>query len=286
MFGYVKVNKGELRVWEYETYKGIYCSLCKKLGKTYGPFARLTLSYDFTFLALLKLSMQDGKNDFKNNSCPYNPFKKCKYCTNAENELDIASGAAMLMVYYKLLDNIDDNRGIKKAFYKLLLPFFKSKHKKAKRLYPEFDKIINEYIIIQGEMEKEECKSLDAVSEPTAKALGKLFEYCSDDSNQKRILNQLGFCIGKWIYLIDCGADLEKDIKNNEYNPLKYELKNNSDIKAFARERLTPLLNTCIANAQLSYELLDIKKYKGILDNILYLGLTASQNAVFKKENV
>ena len=64
MFGYVRIAKGELRVWEYETYKTVYCSLCRRLGKTYGVFARLTLSYDFTFLAVLALSLKDGCLEF------------------------------------------------------------------------------------------------------------------------------------------------------------------------------------------------------------------------------
>lgn len=284
MFGYVKIHKPELRVWEYEIYNGVYCSLCKKLGKTYGPLARLTLSYDFTFLAVLSMALKEGAIDFKKKSCPFNPMKKCNYCTNANDELDFASGAAMLMVYYKLLDNIEDSKFIKKLGYKLLVPFFKLKHNKAKKLYPKIDEIIDEYITSQDKLEKENCNSLDEICEPTALALGKIFEFCSNDVGQKKILYQMGYCIGKWIYLIDCGADLEKDIKNGGYNPLKFHIDSKTDTNNFAKEKLTPLLNTCIVNAQLSFELLDIKKYKGILDNVLYFGLTACQNAVFKKE--
>ena len=55
MFGYVKAYKPELKVRDYEQYKAVYCSLCKTLGREYGLFARLTLSYDFTFAALLRL---------------------------------------------------------------------------------------------------------------------------------------------------------------------------------------------------------------------------------------
>ena len=44
MFGYIKPFKGMLRVCEYETYKAVYCGLCKQLGGEYGPFARLPLS--------------------------------------------------------------------------------------------------------------------------------------------------------------------------------------------------------------------------------------------------
>ena len=53
MFGYVRPHKQELLVREFEQYKGAYCQLCRQLGKDYGWTARLTLSYDCTFYALL-----------------------------------------------------------------------------------------------------------------------------------------------------------------------------------------------------------------------------------------
>ena len=55
MFGYVKACTPELKIKEFETYKAVYCSLCKKLGKSYGILSRFTLSYDFTFLAILNM---------------------------------------------------------------------------------------------------------------------------------------------------------------------------------------------------------------------------------------
>lgn len=54
MFGYVRIDKGELKVKEYEAYRGIYCSLCRALSKRYGLFSRLILSYDMTFLAMVR----------------------------------------------------------------------------------------------------------------------------------------------------------------------------------------------------------------------------------------
>ncbi len=284
MFGYVKIAKGELKVWEYETYKAIYCSLCRRLGKTYGPFARLTLSYDFTFLALLSLSLKSGAIEFERKRCAFNPMKKCNYCKRSEDDLEVAAAAAMVMVYYKLLDNIEDSRGVKKLAFKSLLPLYRSKNKKAAKLYPKIEALVSEYIEKQTALEKENCSELDKICEPTSFALGKIFEMCSEDESQKRILYQLGYCIGKWIYLTDCAADIEEDLKKGSFNPLKSEITDISLAKKQARERLEPLLNSCICSAQLSFELLEIKKYKGILENILYMGLGEVQKSVFVKK--
>lgn len=56
MFGYVRPFKGEMLVKEYDAYKGVYCQLCRALGKYYGFPMRLTLSYDCTLYALLALN--------------------------------------------------------------------------------------------------------------------------------------------------------------------------------------------------------------------------------------
>lgn len=284
MFGYVKAKKSELRVWEFETYKAVYCSLCRQLGKAYGPIARLTLSYDFTYLALLCIALEDGTCTFSKKRCAFNPLKRCNYCTNCQPQLELVSAAAMVMVYYKLLDNIEDSSGIKSLFYKLLKPYFKAKHKKAAKAYPHINEIVENYITEQERLENAGCCDLDRIAEPTSDALGKIFKLISDDKNEQRALYQLGYGLGKWIYLCDLGDDLEKDIKSGAFNPLKGDISKNTDPLEYAKARLTPLLNSCIHYAASGYELLNIKKYKGILDNILYSGLPAVQESVFKKE--
>jgi hypothetical protein len=60
LFGYIKISKGELKIKEYELYRGVYCTLCKVLGKNYGLISRSTLNYDFNFLTLLNMSLKDG----------------------------------------------------------------------------------------------------------------------------------------------------------------------------------------------------------------------------------
>ena len=117
MFGYVRTDKGELKVKEYELYRGLYCSLCKALSKRYGVLSRFILSYDMTFLVLVRLCEKNISPTFKGGRCPFNPAKKCNYCTNAEEEYDFVCAAAILMFYYKVKDNIGDSRFFKKIFF-------------------------------------------------------------------------------------------------------------------------------------------------------------------------
>jgi hypothetical protein len=277
LFGYIRIEKPELKVREYEIYRAVYCSLCKKLGRSYGFLSRLTLSYDFTFLALLNMSLDDGCVNIERKRCAFNPMKKCNYCKETDH-LDMPSAAAMIMLYYKIKDNLADEKGIKKFGYAIINPIFSRPRKKAKGKYPEIENIVFEYIANQAKLENENCTEMDIASNPTATALGKIFTLCSDDSLQKRVLERLGYCIGRYIYLLDAACDLTEDIKKGSYNVLKNGY--TGDYEAYIKDRVEPQLYFCINEACKAFELLEIKKFKTILGNIIYLGLEET----FKRE--
>ncbi len=266
MFGYIKADKSELKMKEYEAYKAVYCTLCKKLGKSYGILSRFTLSYDFTFLAMLNMSLKDGCPTYERKICAFNPLKKCNYCKETE-DFGMPCASAMILLYYKILDNISDEKGIKKLGYCFLRPVFLGAHKKAIKAYPQIEEWVKEYINIQTKLEKENCDSLDAAADPSALMLSKLFTLCSDDEKQKRVLERLGYCLGRYIYILDAINDLPKDIKSGSYNVFKNLDKNEAFDKAKAQ------LYFCISEAAKAFELLEIKKYETILGNIIYLGL-------------
>ena len=266
MFGYVKACKPELKIKEYETYKAVYCSLCKKLGKSYGLLSRFTLSYDFTFLALLNMSLKEGCDGFERKRCAFNPLKKCNYCKNLD-AIDMPAAAAMIMLYYKILDNIADERGLKKVTYWCLKPIFSRAHKKAAQNYPQIEAAVSEYITAQNALEKANCTSIDEAADPTAKVMEKILMLCSETQMQKRVLQRMGYCLGRYIYLLDASIDLPEDIKKGSYNVLKNIDDDNIN------DRIKKQLYFCVNEAAKAFELLDIKKYKTILGNIIYLGL-------------
>ena len=271
MFGYIRVKKEELKIKDFEVYKAVYCSLCKKLGKSYGILSRLTLSYDFAFLSLLNISLKSGCVSFERKRCAFNPLKKCNYCKSS-GELDMPSAAAMIMLYYKILDNIKDEKGFKKLGFLLLKPIFSGAYKKAAKKYPFIEETVAEYIEGQSLAESDDNCTLDSVCDPTARALSKLLPLCSDDPSQKRVLERLGYCLGRYIYLMDAGCDIEKDIKSGSFNVLKKYVKE-GNIKEDTVLKTEPQIYFCINEAAKAFELLEIKKFKPILGNIIYLGL-------------
>lgn len=275
MFGYIRIAKPELKVKEYEMYKAVYCSLCRNIGKEYGFLTRFTLSYDFTFLALINMALTDKCTPIEKKRCVCNPFKKCNYCRDNEG-LQMPSAAAVIMLYYKILDNIADEKGIKKLAFWFLKQIFKLSHNKAAKNYPEIEEIVSQYIKEQNILENENCNQLDAVADPTAKALSKILQLCSDNQTEKRILERMGYCLGRYIYILDAACDLEKDIETGSYNVLK----NKTDVIDINNEFIKPQLYFCSNEAAKAFELLDVKRFKSIIGNIIYIGLEDT----FKKE--
>ena len=79
LFGYIKVDSANLLGKEYEAYKGIYCTLCKQLGKDYSVLARFILSYDCTFYAMLALDLAEEPTSIGFHA----PFGGHKLCLDA-----------------------------------------------------------------------------------------------------------------------------------------------------------------------------------------------------------
>ncbi len=284
MFGYVKTDKPEMKIKEYEAYRGLYCSLCKAMGKHFGVFSRLTLSYDITFLVLVRLSFSGTLPCFDSGRCAFNPTKKCNYCTNAEEELRYASAVAMMMFYHKVRDNINDGSVLKKLLMYLLLPWATLKYKKAKKMYGEIAEIVAECMSKQADAEKKNSSLTDEASHQSAEALGRIAAYNMNDPEGN--IYRFGYGIGKWVYLTDAFDDIEKDIKSGSYNVFvnKYNLTYDNYTQQIKSE-ITATINMCSVLFINAYESIENKSLSPIMENIIYEGMHKSLDRILKGEN-
>ena len=283
MLGYVKAFKPEMKVKDYELYRGIYCSLCRALGRNYSPIAQLFLSYDFAFAAVLRLAAGENGCSFVKKSCPYNPAKKCMICQSKET-LDFCSHAIIITVFYKILDNMHDG-GIKsKLIAYLLYPIVFLMHRKAKRLAPDIDKIIGESMKIQSETEKKKNVCIDEAAHPSAEALGKIFSL-GFEGERKESLYTLGYMVGRYVYILDAADDLEDDLKDDSFNPFSAEYGEIKDekIRTDFAQRITAVLNLTQSNAIEALDMLEKKRFEDILENVVLEGLDFSMERVLKK---
>ena len=130
MFGYVRVNSAELKVREYETYRGAYCGLCRSMGKCTGLCSRMTLSYDFAFLVMLRACLENTEIKFSQRRCLAHPLKK-RSVMERNDTLDYCARAAAILNFHKIRDDLADEKGLKKLRALLVYPFVAKARKKA-----------------------------------------------------------------------------------------------------------------------------------------------------------
>ena len=289
MFGYVRALKPQMKVCEYDTYKSVYCGLCKKMGREFGLISRFTLSYDFTFLALMNMALNDFEICHKNERCIAHPFKK-SYCLSSQQALEYPSYAAVILIYHKLRDDYSDKGFKGKAAAFLTLPFIKKGYKKAREKYPELAFKIEFYMNQQKAAEKKNTSSVDEAGEASAQMMAEIADRLSQDTKQKEILRRFGYFLGRYIYLCDALVDLRDDCKKGGFNPLRNHF-NYNDVKTITDEQFKRAadytldsINLTMAELAESYVKLSQKHFKGINDNIVYLGMKNTFSLIYNEK--
>ena len=266
MFGYVRLCKPRLTCGDYELYRGAYCSLCKALGRRYGPFARLTLNYDMTFYALLALASDEGDPAFSPGRCSFNPAKKCLRCR--ARPLDFAADVSMLLAYYQWRDKLEDGSFWERLLWALPGLFFLRAGRRAAKRAPEVARIVRVAVTAQRLVEHGEGElSIDAWAHPSAHALGALCALLDER------LYRLGYLLGRWVYLIDAADDYVGDVKRGRFN-------------AFARCNGSDpwgALAATAAEIERAWGEIGPIRYSAIFENILTLGLAGMEHAVREK---
>jgi hypothetical protein len=106
MFGYVTVNKPEMKVKDYERYRMYYCGVCHALRNTDGAMGQMSLTYDSTFAAVLLTALYEPDTKMKEATCMVHPVGKKKYL---ENEvIQYIADMNLILTYYKCLDDWED----------------------------------------------------------------------------------------------------------------------------------------------------------------------------------
>jgi len=272
MFGYVKVNKMDLTYREYEHYRGYYCGLCKCLKDNHGEISRLSLNYDITFLVLVLTSVYKPKSKVIEEGCITNPFKKKKKIINEITEY--AASMNVLLAYYKLEDNLKDDKGLKDIIsYNL----YKNKLKRAYEKYPKKAEIIKEQLDILYNLEMKKNTNIDLVSNTFGNLMSEIFAYKEDEYESE--LRRIGFNIGKYIYLLDAYEDLDKDYKKGRYNPFIDYIDKKEELK----QRVDKLISLCLGMLSNSIDRLNLKMNTGIIENIVYSGVYLRYQNILNK---
>ena len=287
MFGYVRASSGELRVREHEYYKGTYCGLCRAMGKCTGECSRMSLSYDVLLLSLVRIALLREPTSFEQRRCPVHPLKKRNMMKRNET-LDLSARVSALLTYHKVKDDVADSGFVKRTFKRIfVLPFAAAARRRAIKHDPslkELDLRMGEHLARLSLLEKERIASVDVPAEIFGELLSDIvsFGICGAE---KKIAENIGKSIGKWIYIADALDDMSDDISSGNYNSLVEIyggfLPNGEQVADVA----TALKNE-LMRAERALELVDFDGYetvKNILFNILYLGMPEKIRAITQK---
>ncbi|RKL62519.1 hypothetical protein DXT63_10805 [Thermoanaerobacteraceae bacterium SP2] len=295
MFGYIKPYKPEMKIKEYEVFKAYYCGLCKELGKRYGLFSRFSLNYEHTFLAIVLSALSDESIDMKLEPCIAHPFGKRPVIKNNEY-IAYAADMNILLTYYKFQDMKKDEKKFPGTFGSLA---FYNQFKKARSKYPEKAFAIEQNLRALDALERERCASIDKAAEPFANLMKEILPYPGMKFEESIVpdLEHIAYNLGRFIYIIDAYDDIEKDMKNRSYNPILLQfgkqLKNNEggdpggsffrgSAKEEAKEWVCFNLTFTLSLIDRSFEKLEFKKNRGIIENVVKIGLYKELERIMK----
>ncbi len=261
MFGYIIVNKQEMKFRDFELYQSYYCGFCRKLKEKYGIRGQLTLSYDMTFLILLLSGLYEAQETAGSCKCVAHPFDR--HSTRSNQFTEYAADMNVILTYYHCMDDWEDEKKLlKRGYAGVLKPAFQ----KAESLYPEKAKRIERELVQLKKYERDRERNLDMPAGCFGNIMAEIFAYRNDEWQEE--LQKMGFYLGKFIYLMDAYEDIEKDEKNGCYNPFAFSYKEEG-----FEEEVRRILRMMMAECSKSFEKLPILEYTEILRNILYSGV-------------
>lgn len=273
MFGYVVVNKPEMKIKEFTVYRSYYCGLCKSLQRQYGLSGKMALSYDMTFLVMLLTGLYEPKERTELCKCILHPFEKFDMCSNTM--CDYGADMTILLTRRKCLDDWYDEKKITKGAYAVLLS---SACKKVGARYPKKAERIERLVQEANELEKRGEMNIDVLSGITGKIMAEIFAYKEDEWEKE--LRDIGFYLGKFVYIMDAYDDIEKDLKKGNFNPFQEKYK-----KDGFEKWVYDILMMIAASCAESFEKLPILEHIEILRNIMYSGIWTRFAQVTEKRN-
>lgn len=271
MFGYIIANKAEMKFKEFDVYRSYYCGLCRAMKDRCGNLARLSLSYDMTFVYMLLSGLYEPATELKQCKCALHPFEKINYSENSIAEY--VADMSLLMTYFKCKDDWDDDKKISRG---LLMNALRGKYRKLGHFYEDKLRQIEDLFAEIRRGEKEDLLDVDYMSGLFGNIMALVMVQKEDE--WAPMLGRMGFFMGKFIYIMDAYEDIEEDLKHKQYNPL-VKLYQSPDFEGEMQQILSMMMGECCRE----FEKMPILENVDILRNILYSGVWVRYEAVHSK---
>lgn len=271
MFGYIIINKAEMKFKEFDVYHSFYCGICRDLKRKYGICGQLSLSYDMTFLAILLTGLYEPETCLGRCKCIAHPFESHETRTNVFTEY--AADMNVLFAHYKCQDDWKDEKKVWKLFYGRLL---EGRARGLGKAYEDKIRAINLLMQDFSDAEKSPDADIDRLAGLFGRVMAEIVAFRKDEWEEN--LRRLGFFLGKFIYICDAYEDVETDRKKGTPNPLKH-MYEKPDFEEESKTILMMMMSECCKE----FEKLPILENVEILRNILYSGVWGRYEAVREK---
>ena len=264
MFGYVTASVGELDKQQQERYKSVYCGICRQIRLRSSGSARLVLSYDMAFLALLHMSLYEPEERLGKSICPVHPLRPRPW---VENEyIRYAADMNVILAYFNARDDWEDEG---KLASKWMMSALEDHCPRLREAWPRQCTAVEACIARLRELEKEGCPHPDEPAAAFGALMGELMVYRED--LWAPTLRTLGDALGRFIYLTDAIMDHDKDAKKGCYNPFL------AAGKGYQPEQWRQYQLMAMGRCAEAFERLPLVQDKALLDNILYSGVWLHQ---------
>lgn len=270
MFGFVTANWKELTKQQKDRYGSIYCGICRRIRIQSGQLARLGLSYDMAFLALLLMSLYEPEEESGKNPCLMHPVKRRPWVDNVY--IGYCADMNVALSYYNCLDDWQDD---KKRSAKIMAECLKDQLPAIEEKWPRQCKAIRDCLEKLAALEKANCPNPDEPAGIFGELMGQLLVFQED--LWAPTLYQLGNALGRFIYLMDAVMDYDEDGKKGKYNPF-LAMGTGKEPRRW-EEYLVLTMGRCTAE----FERLPLVQDKELLDNILYSGIWVKYRGNGKK---
>ena len=272
MFGYVNVNWKELPEARKNRFGSVYCGVCRRIREQSGQLSRLGLRYDIAFLSTLLMSLYEPEEASGPNACMLHPISKRPWVDN--DFIRYGADMNVALAYYNCLDDWQDDH---KRSAKTMAGFFGKNMPRIESDYPRQCGAIAECIAELSRLEKENCPSPDETANCFGRLMAELFVV--EEDLWAPTLREMGFHLGRFIYLLDAAVDFKKDQKHGKFNPYIAMGMESEDWP-----RWEDYLVLTMAKCTEAYERLPLVQDKDILDNVLYSGVWLHCKAAKKEE--
>ena len=271
MFGYVTANWKELDKQQQGRYGSVYCGICRRIQAQSGNTARLGLSYDMAFLALLLMSLYEPEEVSGSDACLLHPVKHRPWVDSPY--IQYAADMNVVLAYYNFLDDWQDDG---KRSAKWMAGALEKCVPSIEERYPRQCGAVKDCIGRLSELEKAGCANPDEPAGAFGAMMAQLLTVADD--LWAPTLRQLGDSLGRFIYLLDAALDYDKDKRKGKYNPY-LAMGTGKDWP-----RWEEYLVLTMGRATAAFEKLPLVQDKALLDNILYSGVWVGYRGRRKEE--